>query len=167
MINVFAMLAAATLMFWHLFVKSLVTGRDFVVVLISILFFISGLLGLLGGGVMLVGVQSVSDYLPRVWTVELSGISTPLLGSSVIALAAATLLAAVGIWCGKRWGRHGALIISATALVYSGFNFSLIVIGDIVFYSIMIVLVATSWKRLRAVSRAGDADPVYEDIPRS
>jgi hypothetical protein len=167
MINVFAMLAAAALMFWHLFVKSLVTGRDFVVVLISVLFFVSGLLGLLGGGVMLVGVQSISEFLPQAWTVEISNISTPLLGLSAIALSAATLLAAIGIWCGKRWGRHGALIISATALVYSGFNFSLIVIGDIVFYGIMILLVATSWKRLRAVNHVGDADPVYEDIPRS
>lgn len=166
MINVFAILAAAALMFWHSFAKTVVTGKDSVVVLTSVLLFISGLMGLLGSGVMLVGIQSVSDFLPPVWTVELASISTPVLGLSVIALSAATLLSAIGIWYGKRWGRHGVLVISATTLVYSGFNFSLVVIGDIVFYSIMILLVATNWKKLGAVNRAADANPVYEEPPR-
>jgi len=166
MINVIALLAAAALMFWHSFVKSVVTGKESIVVLTSVLFFVSGLLGLLVGGVILVGIQSVSGYLPQVWTLELTSLSTPVLGLFLVVISTATLLVAGGIWIGKRWGRHGALIISAVALVYSGFTFSLIVIGDIIFYSIMLLLVAINWKKLRAVNHVGEESPVYEDASR-
>jgi hypothetical protein len=166
MINVFALLATAALMFWHSFVKSLVPGKDFIVVLICVLLCLSGLLGLLVGGVILIGTQTVAGFVPQELTVELNSVGTPVLGWFVISISAVTLLVAVGIWYGRRWGRHGALVISAIALIYSGLTFSLIVIGDIVFYSLMLLLVAVNWKKLRAVNRAADDSPAYEEFSR-